>query len=306
RLVSRILELGIEFTFAIGNLDLAPLRGDHFVSLTESKPGKPAVLKPFMLINNGNGTGHCGHTDIYLGKYSALPEDLGRLRDISAKGAQRAAELYHPDAVAFLDGHKRWRAWVPDEINGTPMVGHAMATQKTGRSTLQRVPDRLSARMNDEPFTGVFVEPMKDFFDRFPRGDYYIVEDKRMTPEMAQNGLRAFQKIQGKEYDSNLNMSGERFYCSEAAVEFIRGAYEGTFKEPPYLPTTRVQQKVLGWTALDELITEPMAFGISPHLNLVHGNASGLKDYIDIRQKVVLPESLSVPRIPAALPGYGS
>ncbi len=288
---SWLLRTSIWYTFAVGDGKKANLTGDHFVDLTVNKPGRPAVLKPFMLINNGNGSGHCGHTDLYLGKFRQLGRELGALSDgMSAEDAQAKAMSIHADAVAFLDGNKRWHAWVSDEVNGTPMVGHAMATKKTSRSLLQRPGDRIEAIRDGFPFTGVFVEPMKEFFDRFPRGDYYIVNDDRLTSEMAQRGLEAFQKIQGKKYDSHLNLSDDAFYCSEAVVEFFKGAYEGSGKKPPYLPTTRVQQKLLGVIkGLDEVIAEPMTFGASPHLRFVHGNESGTRDYIDVRQKLVLP-----------------
>lgn len=286
---SWLLRTSIWYTFAIGDGKKATLDGDHFVELTVDRPGRRAVLKPFMLINNGNGSGHCGHTDLYLGKFRPLGDSFASFPDVSAQDAQARAKAMHPDAVAFLDGNKRWQAWVSDEVHGTPMVGHAMATKKTGRNFLQRIGDRIEAIREGFPFTGVFVEPMKDFFDRFARGDYYIVNDDRMTPEMARRGLDAFLGIQGKKYDSHLNLSDDAFYCSEAVVEFFRGAYEGSGKKPPYLPTSRVQQHLGPIKGLDEIIAEPMSFAASPHLRFVHGNASGTRDYIDVRQKLVLP-----------------
>ena len=155
--------------------------------------------------------------------------------------------------------------------NGSPRIIHSMATPATQQSYFQLVYNAIRS-LWDKGRIGVFEEDLGEFFDRYERDTYFVVRDPKMTAEMRAKGIARVQALVGRSYDYDMNQNNDALYCTEIGSELIRGAYEGSGLDLPWLGTTAVHR-----LALEDFPITPNNFLASPDLLITDCSETGWK-----------------------------
>jgi hypothetical protein len=157
-----------------------------------------------------------------------------------------------------------------DPTTGQPQIIHAMGTADTQQSLTMIAGNAVKAAVSDTGKVGVIQEGLAGFFDRFDRDSYVVVRDPHLTDEMRAKGLAHVKELLGKGYDYDLNMSNDKYYCSEMGVEMMKAAYAGSGQPMPWVGTTSISR-----ATLNDQVATPENFVASPDFVLTAGNKSG-------------------------------
>jgi len=231
-----------------GEAKFPGISGAEIAALTKPGPhGEPPKVRPGDCIINGGG-GDAGHVSVFIG----------------------------------------------NDDRGQPRIIHAMATEHEGRNRAEHLRDVLDFARGKDFKTGVLSEGLDTFFDRYHRDTVAVVRPKKpLTPEQIDTGLTHVRTLVGADYDYKMLPSdasrptkGDRYYCTEIYIEFLKAALDNDRQKLPHVGTTYYRQGTplqMGIVGVDAHIAEPQNLLASNDFDLVLTLGKGADAVTDIR-----------------------
>ena len=180
---------------------------------------------------------------------------------------------------------------------GRPNIIHSMASKYDEKSFREWV--RVLAQLGCATLfgkrldkTGVFQEPIAEFFERNAVGTVMAMRDPSLTPEMREHLMGLVRADIGKHYDGNLTEGTDRIYCSELLVKNLLATYDTFGAKRPDVLTCYVEQKPGSKLEMKAYVATPENVAVSPSFQFVGFAGTGAEDAAFNLRSIIHPPAV--------------
>lgn len=170
-----------------------------------------------------------------------------------------------------------------EDAQGRPNIIHSMATKYDEKSfkewacvLTQMAWAKVRGKNLDK--TGVFQEPIAEFFERNAVGTVMFMRDPNLTPDMRKHLMGLVEADKGKQYDGNLTEKADRIYCSELLMKNLLATYDHFGLKRPDVLTCFVHQKPGSKLEMKAYVATPENVAVSPSFTFLGFAGTGAED----------------------------